>query len=112
MVEELTKNIQELKDEIAQMQSEMMRASADRIAENKEFQKTIDDQISTQAILKKAYKRLAQFYHKKTDSAALLQQPTPGAEAPPPPPGFKGYTKSSKSSGVMGMIMDLIGEAK
>jgi len=113
-IDELTKGIQELQNEIVEMQSELMRASADRIAENKEFQKTIDDQVSTQEILKKAYNRLAQFYHKKTDSAAALlqRQPTPGADAPPPPPGFKGYTKSNKSSGVMGMIMDLIGEAK
>merc|ERR1711862_356982 len=42
--------------------------------------------------------------------AALLQKQEPAG--PPPPPGFKEYKKNSASGGVMGMIQQIINDAK
>lgn len=47
------------------------------------------------------------FYDK--EEAALLQQKQQG---PPPPPGFKEYKKSGAAGGVMGMISEIINDAK
>ena len=48
------------------------------------------------------------FYEKK-EKAALLQQEPAG---PPPPPGFKEYKKNAAAGGVMGMIQQIINDAK
>merc|ERR1712127_456950 len=45
------------------------------------------------------------FYEKK--EAALAQE-----QGPPPPPGFKEYKKSGAAGGVMGMIQEIINDAK
>merc|ERR1712071_689421 len=47
------------------------------------------------------------FYEKK--EAAFLQKQPAG---PPPPPGFKEYKKNESSGGVMGMIQQIINDAK
>merc|ERR1712054_88822 len=49
------------------------------------------------------------FYEKK--EAALLQQSTEPA-GPPPPPGFSEYKKNAAAGGVMGMIQQIINDAK
>merc|ERR1719191_2325466 len=82
-------SIKALSDEVTSTQVEMMKASKNREAQNKEFQMTIEDQRATQAILEKAVARLGEFYNKK----ALLQEnaAAPG-EALPPPPAQKTYS--------------------
>jgi hypothetical protein len=100
-LESLTKAIENLKSEIAEMQVELTRAGEDRQKQNKEFQQTVADQRETQKMLTAALDILSEFYGK----AALLQ-------GPPPPAGFETYKKSGASGGVMGMIKQIINDAK
>merc|ERR1719359_873774 len=107
-IADLTASIKALSDEVTSTQVEMMKASKNREAENKQFQMTIEDQRATQAILEKAVARLSAFYNKK----ALLQEDAkqPG-EALPPPPAQKTYSKGN-GGGAMAMIQDVITESK
>merc|ERR1719191_2184225 len=50
-IEQLTKAIDTLKSEVAEMQVQMKRAGEDREKENKEFQTTVADQRATQKLL-------------------------------------------------------------
>merc|ERR1719281_288241 len=81
----------------------MKRAGEDREKENKEFQTTVADQRATAKLLKATLTVLQDFYGK-----ALLQEPA----GPPPPAGFEAYEKNQASGGVMGMIQQIIDEAK
>merc|ERR1712110_820568 len=94
------------KSEISESQVQMKRAGEDREKQNKEFQQTVADQRATQKLLNAALEILKGFYEKK--EAALLQQEPAG----PPPPGFKDYKKNSAAGGVMGMIQQIINDAK
>merc|ERR1711907_909507 len=96
-----------LKSEISEAQVQMKRAGEDREKQNKEFQQTVADQRATQKLLNAALEILKGFYEKK--EAALLQQEPAG---PPPPPGFKDYKKNAAAGGVMGMIQQIINDAK
>merc|ERR1712151_1392578 len=89
------------------MQVQMKRAGEDREKENKEFQQTVADQRASQKLLTAALNILKGFYEKK--EAALVQQEPAG---PPPPPGFKEYKKNAAAGGVMGMIQQIIDDAK
>merc|ERR1719235_1611628 len=91
-----------MKASIHETQIQMMKATENRKAENKDFDITIQDQRATQAILTKALDRLKAFYAKK---AALVQVGTTQPE------GFKEYKKSSGASGVMNMIQGVIDES-
>merc|ERR1712157_426038 len=53
-IEELTKAIDGLKAEIAEMQVQLKRAGEDREKDNKEFQTVVADQRETQKLLKAA----------------------------------------------------------
>merc|ERR1719439_114080 len=107
-IDELHKAIETLKAEISEMQVQMKRAGEDREKENKEFQMTVADQRATQKLLAQALGVLKGFYDKK---AALVQQSQEPA-GPPPPPGFKAYKKNAAAGGVMGMIQQIINDAK
>merc|ERR1712146_644183 len=102
-IDALTKAIDTLKAEIAEMQVQMKRAGEDREKENKEFQTTVADQRATAKLLKATLTVLQDFYGK-----ALLQEPA----GPPPPAGFEAYKKNQASGGVMGMIQQIIDDAK
>jgi len=108
-IETLAKEIEELKAEIAEMQLQLKRAGEDREVENKEFQLTIADQRATQKLLQQALTVLKGFYEKGA-AAALVQKAEPAG--PPPPPGFKEYKTSAAAGGVMGMIQQIINDAK
>merc|ERR1719161_2473651 len=107
-IDELTKAIETLKEEIAEMQVQLKRAGENREKDNKEFQLTVADQRATQKLLQAALAVLKGFYEKK---AALMQSQQAPA-GPPPPPGFKEYKKNENSGGVMGMIEQIIKDAK
>merc|ERR1719183_1899228 len=107
-IAQLTKAIDTLKSEVAEMQVQMKRAGEDREKENKEFQMTVADQRATQKLLTAALNILKGFYAKK--AAALLQTQQPAG--PPPPPGFEAYKKNAAAGGVMGMIQQIINDAK
>jgi len=108
-IDALAKAVETLKAEIAEMQVQLKRAGEDREKENKEFQTTVADQRETQKLLTSALNILKDFYGKKA-AAALLQKQEPAG--PPPPPGFEGYKKNAASGGVMGMIQQIINDAK
>jgi len=108
-IDELHKAIETLKAEIGEMQVQMKRAGEDREKENKEFQTTVAEQRATQVLLTKALSVLEGFYGKKS---ALLQHKHKEPAGPPPPPGFKAYKKSNAAGGVMGMIQQIINDAK
>merc|ERR1719203_394425 len=99
-IKQLTDAIDTLKSEIAEMQLQMKHAGEDREKENAEFQVTIADQRATQKVLKSALSVLEGFYGK----AAFIEQD--------PPAGFEEYKKNENSGGVMGMIQEIINDAK
>merc|ERR1719316_896652 len=93
-IADLTASIKALSAEVTSTQVEMMKASKNREAENKQFQMVIQDQRATQAILEKAVARLGAFYNKK----ALLQEEAKEDHEQPgvalaPPPAQKTYSK-------------------
>jgi len=108
-IKELTEAIETLKAEIAEMQVQLKRAGEDREKQNKEFQMTVADQRATQKLLQAALTVLKGFYDKKA-AAALMQKQEP--VGPPPPPGFKEYKNNAAAGGVMGMIQQIINDAK
>jgi len=107
-IKRLTDVINRVKTEISENQIQLKRAGEDRELQNKEFQATVADQRATQKLLAKALKVLKGFYDKK--AAALVQERQPAG--PPPPSGFKTYEKNQASGGVMGMITQIIEDAK
>jgi len=109
-IKSLTEAIDTLKAEIAEMQVQLKRAGEDREKENKEFQMTVADQRATQKLLAQALNVLKGFYDKKAKAVLVQQSQEPAG--PPPPPGFKEYKKSSAAGGVMGMIQQIINDAK
>merc|ERR1719155_59729 len=108
-IKQLTEAIDKLKAEVAEMQVQMKRAGEDREKENKEFQMTVADQRATQKLLTAALNILKGFYEKKA-KAVLLETQQPAG--PPPPPGFEAYKKNAAAPGVMGMIQQIINDAK
>merc|ERR1719355_530357 len=108
-VKQLTEAIEGLQSEISELQVQLKRAGEDREKQNKEFQMTIADQRATQKLLAQALNVLKGFYSKKA-KAALLQEQQPAG--PPPPPGFEAYKKNAAAGGVMGMIQQIINDAK
>merc|ERR550514_1235680 len=108
-IDALAKAIDTLKAEIAEMQVQLKRAGEDREKENKEFQMTVADRRATQKLLTAALNILQDFYGTK-EKAAFLQRQEPAG--PPPPPGFESYKKNAASGGVMGMIQQIIDDAK
>jgi len=107
-IKTLTDEIDSLKKQIAEMQVQMKRAGEDREKENKEFQTTVADQRETQKLLKAALSVLADFYGKAGSSLAQRQEPV----GPPPPPGFEAYKKNAASGGVMGLLKQIVSDAK
>jgi septal ring factor EnvC (AmiA/AmiB activator) len=107
-IKTLTEAIETLKSEIGEMQVQLKRASEDREKQNKEFQGVVSDQRATQKLLNMALGVLKGFYNKK--AAALVQDEQQGG--PPPPPSFAPMKKNAASGGVMGMIQQIIDDAK
>jgi len=102
-IESLDQAINGLKSDIAEAKTQMKRASEDREQQNKDFQMTVADQKATVKLIKAALVILQDFYGKK----ALLQQ-----AGPPPPAGFDKYEKNAQSGGVMGLMQNIIKDAK
>jgi vacuolar-type H+-ATPase subunit H len=109
-IEKLTKAIDTLKAEIAEMQVQLKRAGEDREKQNKAFQATVADQRETQKLLKAALSILGEFYNKEKAAAMLQGGQEPAG--PPPPAGFEAYKNNAASGGVMQMIEQIISDAK
>merc|ERR1719379_166787 len=109
-IDELTKSVGVLESEIAEMQLQLKRAGEDREVENKDFQATVADQRETQKLLTSALNVLKAVYAKKfiqVGASKRLTQP-----GPPPPPGFGEYKKAGGAGGVLGMLEQIIADAK
>merc|ERR1719311_1804724 len=104
-IDDLKTSIETLKKEITEMEFQKKRAGEDREKENMAFQETVSDQRATQKLLTQALEVLKGFYDKK---AMLLQK----KDGQTPPAGFKAYKKNESSGGVMGMIQQIIDDAK
>merc|ERR550537_436249 len=104
-IDELKTSIDTLKSEMKEMKIQLKRAGEEREKENAEFQATVADQRATQKLLTQALEVLKGFYEKK---AALAQMQ--GKQEPPV--SFKPYKKNESSGGVMGMIQQIINDAK
>merc|ERR1740138_737403 len=109
LIDELTKSIETLTAEVAEMQTQMKRAGEDREMENSDFQKTVSDQRATKKILGNALEVLKAVYAKKSFMQARSRQEPAG---PPPPPGFKKYEQSSGAGGVLGMLEQVIADTE
>jgi len=108
-IDNLAKEIEDLKKQVADGQVAMKRAGEDRELENKDFQLTIADQRATQKVLNAALDILKGFYDK---AAALVQKrEEPYVAGPPPPAAFKSY-ENQGSGGVTGAIEGVIADAK
>jgi len=108
-IDELTKAIETLKAEVAELNTQLKRAGEDREKANKEFQLTVADQDATIKLLEAALGVLKGFYGLQRSAKPAMVQVKKG---PPPPPGFKEYKKNAASGGVMGMIEGIIQDAK
>merc|ERR1719163_1860034 len=110
-VSTLQNELKNLENSIAEMRLQMKRAGEDRELENKSFQETVADQRATQKLLGNALSILQGFYGaalvQKNGKMGAAKQPAPG-----PPPGFKSYENNKNSGGVMGMIQQIITDAK
>jgi len=115
--EQLNGQLEETKAEIATLQSDAEEikkqqklASQNREKENGEFQKVVQEQRTTQTLLKNALSILSGFYSKKHPS--LLQKPAAGEMREKAPKTFSGSYKESKhSNGVQLMLQQLIADA-
>lgn len=103
-IAQLTELLEQLKAQIAEAQLQLKRAGEDRELENKEFQTTVTDQRETQKLLQSALNVLKDVYAKRS----FAQEPA----GPPPPAGFDTYKKAGGAGGVMGLIGQIINEAK
>jgi len=103
--ETLTQEIDALTDAIAEASLQLKHAGENREKANSEFQQTVADQRATQKLLKAALDILKGFYEK----AALAQM---SAQAVDEQPKFKKFEKNKKSGGVMGMMQEIIDDAK
>jgi hypothetical protein len=108
-IKQLTEALEALQSEISELQVQLKRAGEDREKQNKEFQEAVSDQRATQKLLNQALTVLNSFYAKKA-KAALIQKEEPAG--PPPPPGFEGYKKNAAAAGVLGLIQQIINDAK
>jgi len=115
--EQYTGQLEETKAEIATLESDAEEikkqqkiASQNREKENGEFQKVVQEQRTTQTLLKNALSVLSGFYSKKHPS--LLQKPAAGEQREKAPETFSGgYKESKNSNGVMLMLQQLIADA-
>jgi len=120
-IETLTKDIEAKTNEIAEMQTQMKRASEDREGENADFQTTVNDQRLTQMILTKALDRMKQVYA-MLQHRAIQRHGGPGAphtqtSATDTDPGsgparFNEYEKNAGGGKVVAMIEGIINDSK
>merc|ERR1719265_2825600 len=127
-IEQMKKDIEAKTNEIAEMQTQMKRASEDREGENADFQTTVNDQRITQMILTKALDRMKQVYALLQQRArnqlrrSIQEHQAPGAphiqtSATDTDPGngparFTKYEKNAGGSKIVTMIEGIINDSK
>lgn len=108
-LDEASKDMASLREEIKNLNDQLPVASEDREAENTEFQRIIAEQRETQRLLQQALKVLQKFYNKQT---GLFAQVRSHDQQPNTPAGFKDYKANGHSAGVMGMFQQLISDSQ
>lgn len=109
-VSQLAVDIKLLEDEVSEMNKQLQVAGQNREKENKEFQKVVGEQRTTQVLLKEAMASLKSVYAKE---AAFLQESTSKvAGVHGEEPEFKDFKQQSGSYGVLGMLQQLIADSK
>ena len=101
--------IETLEGEIADLKTQMKLAAENREQENFEFEHTIKEQKTTQALLTKALDVLKGFYGAGSSLAQIHHHEEPVREEPPK---FKDYKNNKQSFGVMTMIQQIIADSK
>jgi len=105
-IEELTREINELKLTVSDAKTQFKRAGEDRENENHKFQIVVADQRATQKLLIGALKALKGFYGGSlAQTGTHREQATVGQT---PPPGFK---KQSSKGGILGVVQGVIDDA-
>jgi len=124
----IQKDIDDTKDEIAETQKQMKRASQTREAANADSQQTITDQRMTQMVLNKALTSLKVVYsliqqrveedfalsHRRhgNPGAPLIRLSGTDTQLGTGPAKFKTYSKNSGGSQVVTLIENIIAESK
>jgi len=114
VMKKLAEEIEAAKQQIADTQVEIKKASESREEENGVFQTTVADQRATQEILKKALARLRAFY-KKAGAGSQRPEDAEAEEAlvqQTPPVQFNKFKKNAGASPVMGLITQIIEDSK
>lgn len=118
-IKELVESIKATKGEIVEMRKQLKRAGEDREKENKAFQMTVADQRATQKLLNSALTVLKGFYAKEAAAAAsaALTQTASDSDSEDltdaeQPAGLNTHKKSAGAKGVMGMIQQIVNDAK
>jgi len=106
VIQKLSEEIAANKQQIAETETAILKASQTREAENAEFQTVVADQRATQDILSKALGKLKAFY-KSAAGGSLLQK-----SSQEPPVKFNSYSKNAGASPVIGMIEQIIEDSK
>merc|ERR1719387_1325762 len=107
----LTKDIDALNAEVADLSKQLKEEGENREKANKDFQVTIADQRATQKLLSTALGILKGFYEKAA-LAQVNEERVGSTEGQAPPVAFKKHEKSKSSGGVMGMMQGIIDDAK
>merc|ERR1719198_2550489 len=113
----LTKEIKELKADIAENKLQMKRAGEDREIENKDFQLIVADQRATIKLLTGALHALQSFYgfvQQPSSSVKVSVSVTVEEAGPktPMPPGFGEQKKNAMGNPVLKLIEQVIADAK
>merc|ERR1719421_1224375 len=124
-VETLTEEIAALQAQVGEMNVQLKRAGEDRVLANQEFQRTIQDQRATQAILQKVMERLEKVYEAPpppeanatnatepaAEPAAFFQRGLKSAHKHKQMPSFGAYSKNDEGGGVVSLIAEIIRQA-
>mmetsp|Transcript_23601 Transcript_23601/g.60149 ORF Transcript_23601/g.60149 Transcript_23601/m.60149 type:complete len:736 (+) Transcript_23601:76-2283(+) len=108
-LEALSRNIDDIKAEEADMQVSLKQAGEQRKAENQVFQQSVMDQRATINILNKAQQRLKMFY---TPALVEIHAHQPGRAVAPKPDTPGDYSKSAGAGGVMQLLAKIVENAE
>jgi len=108
-VTKTNKSINTLKSDIVKLNEELATAETDMKATVKELQQTIADQQKAQEALNQALTVLKQVYDKPKEASLVQKKAEPVEDQPK---GFKDYAPSSGSTGVVGLLQQIIGDSK
>merc|ERR1719201_1194055 len=102
-IAQLTSELEELSDQISSLNLALKEATEDRATEKAANDKAISDAKAAIPAVRSALKVLKDFYAKASTATALVQQPSPAADAPGSwDTPYSGMGGSSK--GVLGML--------